>query len=179
MENRFQNIKEWVFNALVPILISAFPVIFLYSSNADQVALNDVVASLIPFIGFALVGYLIFGFCLRRASKAALCAGIVTFVFTNFSVLEKLLLIPFPHLHYWHTTSIFLLAVILLFYFIIMKVQISVSNEISKVLVIIFAGLLVINIAIAMPNTIKKFKVDAPIATEDITQSKNNDITLR
>ncbi len=161
------KLKRWFMSALLPIFMAAFPIVLLYSNNADEVALREVLPSLALFEGLALTAYLVLSICTRTPSKAAICSGILTFVYANYAILEKVLLIPFPRLQYWHTTAIFLMVTIVLFYFIITKLDVVMAGEMSKVGTLVFAGLVLLNGVLALPNAVKKMRVDAtqPVKT--------------
>lgn len=167
------KLKEWFMSAFLPIFISIFPIVLLYSNNADEVTPHEILPILALFIGFALTAYLVFGICIRMPSKAALCSGVLTFVCANYAIIEKVLLIPFPRLQYWHTTAIFLMGMIAFIYFVIAKLDGTIINQISKIGTLVFAGLVLLNGILALPNAIKKMQVDA-LPRENMTANHEN-----
>ena len=64
-----------------PLLVAAFPVLFLYATNINELLLNSIFLPLAVLISFALLFFLVINFFLKDAAKTSI---LVTFYFLLF-----------------------------------------------------------------------------------------------
>jgi len=76
--------KSRLFPVLHTILFAAFPILFLYAQNADEMKVSDVPAPLLISCGLALALALLVGLVLRNLRKGAVIATATTFFFLSY-----------------------------------------------------------------------------------------------
>ncbi|MBW3621056.1 MAG: LTA synthase family protein [Actinobacteria bacterium] len=65
---------------LHPLLVAAFPVLFLWSQNAGEAAPREVLPVIVAVVGGAVVVLLVFALLLRDAQRGALVASVIALV---------------------------------------------------------------------------------------------------
>jgi hypothetical protein len=80
--------RPWV---LHPLLFAAFPVLFLYAQNLDQLSLSQAWPSLRLVCGSSLLLFLLFALILRNAKKAGIIVSLFFLLFFSYSHAANLL----------------------------------------------------------------------------------------
>lgn len=152
-------VKEYFVPLLAAILTSIFPVMFLYCQNSDEASFLEIA----PIIGiYALLGTVVLGISLTAVKSpgvAGIIASVFSFVLTNYLLFENILKYFFHHLRYWHCVVIVFIIVGHASFLIKKYLPKQIHNDIVNLICIVFAGLIVLNFAMAMPSLIKKFSL--------------------
>jgi len=127
------------------LLISAFGPLFLYLSNADEANFFKVQGPLLAFCIFGAALYVLSCFVTRSGGRSAVIAGISVLVLSHFSMIEALGQMVCPSLRYWHTTTIVLVILFHLIYLIARFMPEELSEDVAKVLCLVFGALFAIN----------------------------------
>ena len=169
------NIKSHIIPALCVLLISVFPIVFLYGNNAGEASIRDALRPLLILTASGIALYLLFFFCVKNPAKASLIASAAMLIFSNFAFLEKGIKWIAPSTRYWHAAAVAIVLVIYAAYFVVLYLSDSLSKDISKVVCLVFAILGIMNIAMGIPKLITKMNEEevppAQILEEQATAS--------
>ena len=127
----------------------------MYFNNLGKVLVKEVVgiSAVIVLIGIALlVGNLLL---LKNISKAALITSICMGILLYFVFIEKVMIKIFPMLYYWHVVLICLFLFVHILYFIHKNMSSTTAEQINQGLLVIFAGLILYNGMVKIPQFIK------------------------
>ena len=155
--------KKFVVSICAVLLTSAFSPLFLYFQNADEARFAEIICPIGACLGLGLVLFILCWMIFRADEKAATAAALLVLVIENFALLEKVLLSVFPHLHYWHTVPIILVAAMHLIWILCGLFRGDLSSDVAAVLCIVFGGLIVLNGAMAMPKIINRVRIQHEI----------------
>lgn len=148
-------------SAVLSVLtVSLFPIVFLYAQNADEATVSECLLPAGIFCGIGLVLLLIFSFLLRSVSHAGLITDVVMLVMLNFSLLEKAVSFICKELRYWHCLALVVLLIIHLAVLVKKKVSEDGSKTAVQIIGGVFAALMLMNVAMAVPTIIKKVNVN-------------------
>lgn len=159
-----KRLQTGILPVLCVLIISVFPVLFMYFSNADEVAISETYE---PMVVFALIGMACYLICLlfsRAATKAAVTASLFMLFFTNYIFIEKGMRLVFPFLRYWHIVPIVFVVWVHLAFCICKFVTTDVGKDITSILCLVFGGLLLFNLVLAVPAIIEKNQNDKHLA---------------
>ena len=173
-----KNLKKYVLPLLAVISVSAFPALFLYCQNADEVAFSECVPVLLIFLLTGLVLWCLSLAVTRSPDKAAVAAAVLVLVLTNFTFLENGLKFVFPRLKYWHTAPILIVAALHLIWAICRWVKSHILPDIVSVIAIVFGGLIAFNLVTSAPQIIERTRAakeetdtPAPVAVKEETDA--------
>lgn len=148
--------KEMIISLLTISAVSIFPAIFLYTYNAEEINFSEAVFPVLFFLGVGIIlGVIGFAFT-KSFSKSAIISVFFMLLFSNYAFLEKGVQLLLPSLKYWHVLPIFIFIMLHICYFIYKKMSLSLANSITKILCIVFSGLISINLIVAAPDIINK-----------------------
>ena len=149
-------LKRWILPFLCVVAVSAFPALFMYFQNADEAKFLEVLSPLLLFIFIGVILYIAFLFISKSTFKSAIISTIFMLILLNYSLLEKVMQKVLPNLRYWHILPILLFIVAHVAWVICKNMQNELSNIITQVLCIVFTGLIVLNMIVALPSIIEK-----------------------
>lgn len=160
------------------IIVSIFPVLFLWLNNIIQVQdIGNVLKMIGMIVLAAAVLCIIFYFCYRRHLFAAGLAAIVTIiVFENELYLEKLMQLVLPGMRYWHGIAVIILLLAGLFY-LLTKLNEESGKQFVKIVSLVFTLLTLFNLVMAVPAILAKIRMDAP-GSGDANQAGASDTAL-
>lgn len=172
MNNSVSKNKKDIFLSFLSILlVSVFPVVFLYSQNADIIAFTEVFPPSLLFFVIGLVSSILSFFYLKSLSKSVILSILFMLIFSNYIYIEKVVHLIFGNIKYWHLIPILLVILLHIAYFFKHKLTENIANDISKVLFIVFAILTLINIVFSIPKIIEYNR-----ATDIIEKKENKSI---
>lgn len=152
---------------LVPLLsilaVAAFPCIFLYAQNVEEVS----AASMVPFLlvysvtGLGMAGVLSIFF--RNLSRAAFLSDLALLVIINFCLLAENVKEVMPFL--WDRYLLLILGLILLGIFILLIKKKPDMRTACLLVLIAFGSMILMNLIFALPDMIKGGK--GPLNSKD------------
>lgn len=166
-----------VFSLCAVLLISAFPVLFLYLNNADEAEFAEVLTPLLGFIGVGGVLFFIALALTRSCGKATMIAGLFSLAFSNFVALEYALKLLFPSLRYWHTVTIVGVILLHIAYLIYRFVPRELSEDVAKILCLVFGVLIGINLITGLPKAIARAQALKATRTSMVTTTAEKETT--
>lgn len=158
------KLKKYSFPLLGVVFSAAFPVLFLYFQNANEAGAGEIVPILTAYIAVAAALFLLCRVILRSPEKGALAAIMLFQTLANFSLLEKMLKLLFPKVHYWHSVPVILVIVLHMIWLILRFVKEELLSDIVKVACIVFAGLILLNGVFAIPKITARLDAKRQIA---------------
>lgn len=158
----------WILSVFSVAIVSVFPAIFMYCSNAGETDFNEILSPLLVLGGMGLAIYLVCALVMQSGRKAGIFASIYMLVFTNYALIERVFKALFPSIRYWHVISVVLIILLHIGYAVYKYISNDVCYDVTKVLVLAFGGLTVFNIITCVPSVIKRVE-----AKQEILQSKN------
>lgn len=148
--------KEQLKNAALPLLAGAYPVLFLFSHNALNLPMRSLVFPLGAALLVAAAAYGIYFAFQRKAQTASLSAAAFMALFYAYGLIVQALrradLFRVDHF----TLLILALAIAGYAGYFIARVRPSVAAGLQRVLLLVAAALVVVNIVLAIPVEIKK-----------------------
>lgn len=151
-------IKVFCHGFLYILPASLFPAIFLFCNNAQDVELSQGIVGALICSGIGAVWLFITLFLVKNGQKAVILTDIGLILFWNFGILQKAIRCLFPSVNYWHG-AILMVGV---YAAIIVAVLYSQSTKVlpvaKKVIALVYTGLLVVNIAVAIPKFMQTWK---------------------
>lgn len=161
-----QKLRQCALPLLAVLLISIFPVLFLYFANAGEVDFIDAVQPLAVFCALGLAIFFITLLVSRSCVKAAIISGVFMLLFSNFALLEKGMKLLLPELRYWHTVPIILVLFLHLAFLVWKFVPEQLGRDITGVLCLVFGGLLVLNCVLGVPKIMSKQQAQRQLLQE-------------
>lgn len=164
--------KKIVPPILAITLVSAFPVLFLYLNNADEMRLSEIWA---PLGLFVLIGLGLFAVSLvfvRNLSKAAIISSVFMLIFSNYMLIQTGIQNIFPQLGYQHILPILLFVAGHIVWRIGRHLNRDSASNIALVLAIVFGGLTLLNVVIGIPGIVKTMSAEQAIKKEQDKQAE-------
>ncbi|MCH5286597.1 MAG: hypothetical protein J1E43_04175 [Christensenellaceae bacterium] len=151
-------VRQWGLPALTSILVSIFPVWFLFCQNADEVDIVEMLPVLFRYAGVGIVIFLIFALLVKRTGKSAIFTAVLMLILTNFVLLENGMKLLVPQLKYWHTLPILLFIAGHLIWFIWRRMPDDLAQTVASVLSLVFGALILMNLATSAPQIINRIQ---------------------
>lgn len=170
--------KKLGIQLLTVITISAFPVIFLYCKNSDQVDIKEITIPLLLFLGLGLLLFFALLCIVKSVDRAVLTSVLFIFIITNFRILEKFIKIFFPSLKYWHTVPIIFLIGLHITFIIWKFLSKDILSDVIKVLCIVFTFLLIMNMILGFSGAKKNFETKKQMDNNDKIYFQNQNSGL-
>lgn len=143
---------------LAPLLslfaVAAFPCVFLFAQNCDEVAAVSMVPFLLVFSITGLVFTGILSLFFRNVSRAAFLSELALLVVINFGLLSDHIQKVFPFL--WDRYLFLILALLLLAIFILLLKKKPDMRTPCILVLIAFSSMMLINMIMAIPTMLKK-----------------------
>ncbi len=168
--------KDILIAILAVSLAAAYPWVFLYSTNINEVALSDIA---LPYLLFAACGLALAAImCLLRVpiSKAGCLSAIFLFLFYIYRAFENIIVALLPYARYWHVLPVVLILYGIFAWWFARKASGAVT-DIAKVIVPLLFGVLVaMNLVTAIPAGIQKINAgkDVQQQTSTVTVSQTD-----
>lgn len=74
-------VQPWLIPALAPLLLTVYPLLYLYASNIEQLSFDDVVRTLLICLGVTLMGFVFLSAVLRSVQRGAMLTAILVILF--------------------------------------------------------------------------------------------------
>ncbi|HHU18294.1 MAG TPA: hypothetical protein GXZ70_08850, partial [Clostridiales bacterium] len=158
--------------------VSIFPVIFLYTQNAGEVNAKELILPLGIFLGIALIIGIIFSFFIKSINNLSLITCLFMLLFSNYALIEKGIRCIFSSLRYWHIAPIMIVVFLHVAYFLNKKIKIETVQTFSLVLTIVFGGLTLFNVLLAIPVIGEKIEISYKNKNQNLQISRPDNIIL-
>ncbi len=166
-------------NLILPLLcvsaVSSFPALFMYFQNADESYFSEILKPLFIFISLGIISFLIFEMIAKNTFKASAITSLFMIVILNYALLEKVVRFIIPSLRYWHIILIFLFIFTHIVWFVCKKIPIDIINTVTKVICMVFCGLILFNLFIAAPTIVKKISIERDMKKQKPIEQKTNE----
>jgi hypothetical protein len=148
--------KKHLAGLSLPILVAAYPILFLYGHNAQVLDLESLKIPLVYSVLIAVGAYFLIWLFLRKPVHASLAAFVAMLFYYAYGTVYRLLLAP-DRFQIEHFLLIPLLVVVVgyIAYFL-SRLKPSLAMILQKVLLVISSGLVVVNLAITVPVEVEK-----------------------
>lgn len=148
--------KKLIAGITLPLLIAAYPELFLYGHNVQLLNLGDLKIPLAYSILVAAAAYGLFWLFLRKLVHASLAASVAMLFYYAYGALYRLLLTPdlFQVEHFLLLPLLLVLAGYATYFISFLKL--SIAATIQKILLVVASGLVVVNLAITVPVELQK-----------------------
>ncbi|MDF3003983.1 MAG: conserved rane protein of unknown function [Oscillospiraceae bacterium] len=161
-----QKLKQCALPLLAVLLISVFPVLFLYFTNAGEVDFADAMQPLAVFSALGLAVFFISWLASRSCTKAAIIGGVFMLFFSNFALLERGMKLLLPELRYWHCLAIILVVLLHLIVLFVKKIPQEGLKYTVNICCLVFGVLTVMNFVMAVPTISKKMAAQQKVSEE-------------
>ena len=149
------KIRDKLVPTLSVVLMSVFPVMFLYFKNAGEAHFSGCLKPAAVYLAAGLVIFAL-AICVTRSSYVgAVYAMPFILLFQNYSFLERAVNSFFPVLKYWHILPIAIVLLLHICWLINRRLPRNVAKDIVLVLSLVFLGLILLNGAMAAPAIIR------------------------
>jgi len=154
-ENESQHFApSWRLALATVLVVSAFPVFFLYFNNIGKVGLNETV---LPFLRYAAIGLSVFFVswrCTGSVYKSSVISALFMLFFYNYIYIRNFTEKWMPFLRYWHV-----LTLVVLLFCVLAAVTIRLLRDenlinICKILFLTFFALIAVNFITAVPSIV-------------------------
>jgi hypothetical protein len=143
----------------LPLLIAAYPILFLYGHNAANLGLNSLVMPLGLSLLVAAVAYGLFYLFQRKANTASLSAGVFLVFYYLYGTIYQQLISPdkFPVYHFVLLPVVIAVA----FYagYFISKIKPAPADVVQKILLFFALFLVAYNVVIILPVELQRVSV--------------------
>lgn len=172
-------LNDLILPLLCILAVSSFPALFMYFQNADESYFSEIIKPLIIFVSLGMILFLIFLLISKNTYKAAAITSLFMIVIQNYALLEKVVRFVIPSLRYWHIVLILIFIFAHIVWFVCRKIPIDIINTVTKVICMVFCGLILFNLLIAAPAIVKKISIEKDMKKQDqIEQKANKNIDL-
>lgn len=149
-----QRFKQELLSVFCVMIISSFPVLYLYFKNVQVLPFAEAVPSLFLYMLVGLVLYLPFRLLGRSASKAVLGASLGSLAFASFANIQNFAEAVFHGVYYWHVLPVVIYLICLVFYLYVKKVGTKTAGMVRNIVAMVFAALIMMNFVMAIPSYI-------------------------
>ncbi len=175
MKKMFKDVK--IYHLALPILVSVFPVLFLYLSNIDEV---EIISTFAPALIFAILGivcYIISLLITFNSSKAAIIGSLVSFVILNYMLINNFIKSFSDTLRTRHVVIIIFITLAICCVLIWRLLSNNIAKDISFISTIVVIGLILFNVVVAVPkitNNVNTNNTNENIAFEEFPAIPSN-----
>lgn len=163
------RLKKWL-PLITVILVSAYPVIFLWSVNVRELSFFEILPMLSLYIVIGSVCWLIIRFLLKSSIKASLLETILFATASNFSLITTALSIS------KRTASIAFVIIAIMITLFFLKHAIKSAQNICTIISLTLSALIIVNIISAMPIEIHNVVVRSTLKKNNIVEQVNKKI---
>lgn len=169
-----EKMKGYSFSFFGVVLSAMFPVLFLFFQNANEAGFGEVVPVLAAYIVISVLLFLLCCALFRSPEKSAVVVIVLFQALANFSLIEKMLKLLFPKMHYWHTVPVILVIVFHIVWLILRFVKREFLPDIVKVICIVFTGLTLLNGIFAVPKITARLDAKRQITAFNASGKEEN-----
>lgn len=156
---------KFIKSLLLPVLGAAYPVIFLYSHNAQIAQLSSVVLPLVFVTVLSIALFALFLGFQRRAVHASLSALAFLALFNVYgTVYTRLVRLNLFQVEHYTLLPFFIVCAFYLAYFVT-KIKPKTAANIQNILLLLAASLVIFNLAAAAPAEIQKRRIRSSVET--------------
>lgn len=155
---------NYLFSAITVAVVCAFPAAFLYFQNAAEAGFSEAAPFLFGSVAVGLVIFAALAALTRKPGKSAIIVSLFMMAVLNFSYLENAMKLALPDLKYWHTVPIVLVVMLHVMYAIWHFTKENTAGDVSKIVCLVFGGLIIFNSAIAAPKIVGHYKTQRILA---------------
>lgn len=169
--------KNEILSFYMVAITSVFYTIFLYVNNIKEILITDFISMLILMVILGCSVWGIMFLILKDQKQAAICSCSFMLLFTNFSMLESVLINLFSSIKYWHVLAILLVLWISFVLFIKSKGKAFVE-DVSVIVSIAFTGLLLLNVVLNLNDISKKLVSISKSEDTFILAEESNNLSI-
>lgn len=166
--------SAWLLPCLSVAAVTAFPAVFLYCQNAEETSFFEVAPFLFGSVAVGLVLFACLAVVTKSSGKAALVTSFFMLLMLNFSYVENAMKLVLPNLKYWHTVPVVVVAALHIAWFLWRLMKEETASDASKVLCLVFGGLILLNAVTAVPQIMEHAR-----AIRALQASKNSQTEQR
>ncbi len=155
------RVARGIFSVLFVLLISTFPVFFLYLRNISEVDFATAAPVLGLFTGIACLLFLLMLLFTHSMPVAAVCTAIAMLVFQNYMPIQGLVQAVFSGAKYYQILPVLIILLLHLFYLIHRKLPKIAAFRAVQLLCIGFGAVFLVTTATAIPTIAAKMKVES------------------
>lgn len=164
---RLRGVLRWLKFSLPVLCLAVYPVIFLYSSNAQNLKLSNLALQLALYAGIALLVYMITSLVFRTQPLKAANAAFIFLVFFNFYGLLYAFLLKLDIFRVEHYRLLPLYLLLALYAsWLISKLRPLSANFFWKAGIVLFGALSLFNLIRIVPAEISKFKLQSKLSAQ-------------
>lgn len=150
------------------IAAAVYPMLFLWMNNVNLIKdTGGIWATMGIMAGGALALFGLFCLIFRNMPHAVLSTVLAVLIFENGALLQSGLQAVVPRFRYWHTATILLVLAAVLVW-LLGKLKQTTALMASKIVSLVFVGLIVINLAMAVPKIIANNTVENNTAGDNV-----------
>ena len=172
----FGRFRNHILPILSVILITLFPIIFLYLNNIVEGFFKDILPSLIISVLVSIILTFIIGIKTHDLIKSSIWVILISIMFFNYTLIQNIILKVFPSLKYWHILIIILLIIGHVAYFLCKYCSKEILSNINLVVSIFSFALIVLNFIIGVPQIINKIEKSNDIVDKQQVEFENQNI---
>lgn len=165
-----KKISKVLWVLLGPALAWLFPVVFLYSQNAKEVAVVEILEPAAIFMLGMVISFLLGKLIFRELNCAAFFSSVSGLLLTNFDMILKVVQKLSLEMRYWHVLYLMIVLCIAVCY---IAKRFSLAADGLFIVKIVFGGLIVFNLITAAPTIIQRIS-DTQAANTQSTQEENH-----
>lgn len=159
-----KRIVNIVLSLLCAVIVSVFPGLFMFFSNAGEASFSEISGILMYFALFSLGIFVIALLLTRSCVKAGVISALSSLIFLNFAPIESAVRLLAPASRYWHVLPVCFFVVALCSYFVWKKIPEDLLEIITMVLAGVFCGLIIMNGAFAAPAILARQQTEREMA---------------
>lgn len=148
-----------IISVLSVLATAAFPVLFLYCSNAEEAGFVEILKPLFIFCGIGGLALAISLIVMKSPMKAAATACLFVLAFSNYTLIEQMIQRLFSQLQYWHIMPVVFVCWLHVAYFIWKKLPEEICADMVSVLCFVMCSMIALNFALCMPKILSKLSV--------------------
>ncbi|MDE7313650.1 MAG: LTA synthase family protein [Eubacterium sp.] len=152
--------KNVVKNMLLVANVAAYPVLFLYFQNIQEVSFQEVAGILFLYIAIGFVIYTGLFWVFRKLNFAGVAACAFMILIFHFMMFQNLVQMAFPNLKYWHILPLLFVLLMHIVYFARYIAEDKYEDFVTILLIVVF-GMMCMNLVPALPHAFEKVKVNS------------------
>lgn len=154
------------FFLITPLLFSLYPIFFLYSGNAEELVLKQLILPAEIALTFSLFLTLLLYALIRDVGKTIIVSIGIIFVCFNYGTIYDIIALEYGFKHRHFLPFIFFILGYLLFFLFKFSSN-QVTSSLAKAMSGVILLLSVLNIVLALPTEIKKIRVGSESKKEE------------
>lgn len=153
-----RKVRSFLVALLTSVLTGWFPIVFLYAQNVAEVRFSDAAGLCGIFASGAILVLCILRLLVKDWEIAAVLTGTALILVENYSLFSSVLNLVFSDVRIWHYLIGGAYVVGVLAWFLAAPKRREVCKTICSVILLVFAGLIALNLLTAVPGIVVKLQ---------------------